>query len=67
MNRASVVKKIEKLDIAIAVLVVKKKNAMRTGIAIPPPPIPAMLARAMIRLKVIKPPISRPYIGNTSL
>ena len=59
MNLARVVRKIEKLEIAIAGLVVKWNIAMTTGIATPPPPIPATLLKAMMSAKTIIPPISR--------
>lgn len=66
-NLLIVVRKIEKLEIAIAGLVVKWNMAMTTGIATPPPPIPATLLSAMIKAKTMIPPISRGMTGSTFL
>ena len=67
MKRAIVVKKIEKLEIAIAGFVVKWNMDITIGIATPPPPIPATLLRAMIKVNTNSPPYSSPCIGNTFL
>ena len=59
IKRTSVVRKMEKLDTAIAGLVVNLNIAMIIGIATPPPPMPAMLLNAMTRENMMMPPISR--------
>ena len=66
-KRARVVKKMEKLEIAIAGLVVKPNIAMRMEIATPPPPTPATFDRAMMMEKTKMPAISRGRTGSTSL
>ena len=67
INLPKVVKKIEKLVIAIAGFVVKWNMAITIGIASSEPPIPATLLKAMIRAKTIIPPISSVCGGNTFL
>ena len=48
-NLARVEIMIEKLEMAIAGLVLRLKKYMARGIATPPPPIPATLLRHMMR------------------
>ena len=66
-KRTNVVKKMEKLDTAIAGFVVNLNVAMIIGIATPPPPIPAMLLSAMTMENMMMPPISSPWTGKTYL
>ena len=67
MKRAVVVIKMDRLEMAIAGLVGKKKNAITRGIAIPPPPMPEMLHNAITIAKTTRPQISRAVAGKTLL
>ena len=55
------------LDIAIAGFVLKWKNAMRIGIAMLPPPVPAIFASDIKRLNTISPHPSVVVIGKIPL
>ena len=66
-KRTKVVRKIDRLDIAMAGFVGNTNIAMMFGMATPPPPMPAMFDKAMITAKTIMPPISSGSTGKTSL
>ena len=59
--------KIENPEIGIAYLVDKLKNVIHKGITTPPPPIPAIVHRAIITDNTIRPIISCNVIGKTPL
>lgn len=59
--------RIENPLIDIALFVEKTKKVMHIGVTRPPPPIPAMVDRAIKTESTIKPPNSMGYTGNTSL
>ena len=59
--------RIEKLEMATAGFVSNLKKAMSIEIAMPPPPIPATVQRAMIKPKTNKPTISSGSYGKTAL
>lgn len=67
MKRAVVVANIVKLEIAMACLVSKEKKAITHGMAIPPPPMPAMFDKHIMREKTRMPAYSRGSTGNTVL
>ena len=67
MNLARVDTMMEKLDIAIAGLVLKLKKYMASGMATPPPPIPATLLRHMINENTKVPTHSFGFMGNSGL
>lgn len=67
MNRMAVQIRILRLDIAIACFVLNSKNAMIRATAIPPPPIPATVHKAMIKANVNTPIISVILVGKTPL
>jgi len=58
---------IEKLDIATAGLKDKLKNTIASGIATPPPPIPATFASSMNKENSMVPNHSLGYRGNNGL
>ena len=55
------------LDIAIAGLVLKWKNAIRIGTAIEPPPVPPIFDKAIKEVNTTKPQPSREVIGKIPL
>ena len=59
--------RIEKLEMATAGFVSNLKKAMSIEIAIPPPPMPATVHRAMMKPKTKMPTISSGSYGKTSL
>lgn len=64
---AKLVTKIVKLDNAIAAFVPKWKKTISIGTVTLPPPIPAILHRALKIAKANHPPISRRVAGKTFL
>ena len=67
INRIIVQIRIVKLEIATAGLVVNLKKAIMRDTAIPPPPMPATVQRAIMNAKVNKPAISLSSGGMTAL
>ena len=62
MKLPNVAVNVENEATATAGLVRKPKKYIQIGITIPPPPIPAIVERALITMKTIRPTIS---IGST--
>ena len=67
MNLVSEQVRIENPDNAIDFFIEKPKNVIQNGITTPPPPIPAIVLRAIIIGKIINPANSDPHIGKMCL
>lgn len=67
MKRIVVHKRMLKLEIATAGLVVKLKKAMMSDMAIPPPPMPATVQSPIMKAKVNTPISSIFSVGKTFL
>ena len=59
--------KIENPEIAMAPFIEKPKKVMQRGMTTPPPPMPAIVLKAMIIGKMINPANSEPKIGKMLL